>query len=59
MIFTAPHPDRLVDDASAPDQTLFETFQHDRAQQLAEWPHCKSLFYQRRKKVLASVPYAA
>ena len=38
---------------------LLERFPDDRAQQLATWPHSKSLFYQRRKEVLASVPYAA
>ena len=39
--------------------TLMEKYPNDREQQLAEWPHSKSLFYQRRKEVLASVPYAA
>lgn len=40
-------------------QELTEKYPHDRAKQLAEWPHSKSLFYQRRKEVLASVPNAA
>ena len=59
MISTAPHPDRLANYLLDSDNTRFENFQHDRAQQLADWPHSKSLFYQRRKEVLANVPYAA
>ena len=38
---------------------LMEKFPNDRVQQLAEWPHSKSSFYQRRKEVLATAPYAA
>lgn len=40
-------------------QELMEKYPDDREQQIAEWPHSKSLFYQRRKEVLAGVPYAA
>lgn len=59
MISIAPHSDRLADYVSASDKTRFENFPHDRAQQLADWPHSKSLFYLRRKEVLANVPCAA
>ncbi len=38
---------------------LLEKFPNDREQQLAEWPHCKSSFYKRKKEVLATAPYAA
>lgn len=38
---------------------LMEKYPNDRSQQLAEWPHSKSLFYERRKEVVARVPNAA
>ena len=38
---------------------LMERFPDDRQAQLAEWPHSKSLFYQRKQEVSAAMPSAA
>jgi hypothetical protein len=38
---------------------LMEKYPNDRQKQIEEWPYSKSLFYQRKKEVVAAMPSAA
>lgn len=38
---------------------LMEKYPNDRQKQITEWPHSKSLFYQRKREVEAAMPSAA
>jgi len=43
-----------MDDQRQLVRELMERFPNDRKRQLAEWPHCKSSFYDRRKEIIAA-----